>query len=133
MNTISKSHQRFSERLRNPKVLTHPEEFLEPNYEEVLNFWMILDDLSKEQWRDVNERHVAFINENRSEWDKAVDLACEASREVVGCKYAYEAGLAALDVTKLWAVCWATRELIAMHLILSQQPLTFFEMILEVL
>ncbi len=35
MNTISKSHKRFSERLNNPRVLTNPKEFLGPNYEVV--------------------------------------------------------------------------------------------------
>ena len=133
MNTISKSHKHFSEYLNNPRVLTNPEEFLGPNYKEVLNFWMILDDLSEDQLRVVNERHVAFYDESLLEWSKATDLAWEASKKVVGEHYTYYAGWAALDVTNSYAACWATRELIGMHLILEQQSLTFFEMILEAL
>ena len=136
MNHISKTHQLFSEYLKNPRVLTNPEEFLGPNYKEVLNFWLILDDLSQEQWRVVKERDDdAFYNENRSEWRKARDLALETAEEVVGSKYAYYAGLAASIVTNSDAADWATTELIAMHKILEvhQQPLTFFEMFLEIL
>ena len=84
MNTISKTHQRFSERLNDPRVLENPEEFLGPNYKEVLNFWMIFDNLSQEQLRVVKERYWAFRKENYSEWDKAMDLAFDTSTEVVG-------------------------------------------------
>jgi hypothetical protein len=135
MNTISKSHKRFSERLRNPRVLTNPEEFLGPNFEAVLNFWLFLDELSEEQWRVVKKRYRAFYDENYSEWNKAVNLAIDASKEVVGGEYANYAFWAAWDVTKSEAACLATRELIGMHKILEdhQQPLTFFQMFLEVL
>jgi hypothetical protein len=136
MNPISKIHQAFSRRLNNPRVLENPEEFLGPNFEAVLNFWLILDDLSEEQLEVVNKRHFVFFKENRSEWCKVVDLAIDVSEEVVGLGYAYEASWAAEDVTKSnAAACLATRELIAMHKILEdhQKPLTFFPMFLEVL
>jgi hypothetical protein len=134
MNTISKIHKHFSELLKNPRVLEFPEEFLGENFEAVLNFWLILDDLSQEQWRVVKERYDAFFNENDSEWFKAIDLAIDASKKVIG-KYAYEAGYVAYVVTKSEAAHRATRELIGMHKILEdlQKPLTFFEMIIEVL
>ena len=135
MNTISKSYKRFSEILNNPRVLEYPEEFLGENFETVLNFWLILDDLSEEQWRVVEIRCLAFRNKNRSEWVKATDLAVDASNEVIDVNYAYHAGWAALNDTNSWAAGWATRELIAMHKILEdhQKPLTLFQMILEVL
>ena len=135
MNTISKTHKSFSKRLNNPRVLENPEEFLGPNFEEVLNFWMILDELSEEQSKVVKDLHAALCNENPSEWRKATDLAWEASKKVVGMDYAYYAGCAALIVTNSnWAAYIATKELIGMHLILEQQkPLTIFQMILEVL
>jgi hypothetical protein len=135
MNTISKTHKRFSEILNIPRVLENPEEFLGPNFESVLNFWLILDDLSKEQWRVVNERHKAFYNENYLEWDEAKDLAWDASEEVVGWRYADEAAEATYNVTNSWLdACFATRELIGMHKILEnhKQLLTFFQMFLEV-
>jgi hypothetical protein len=133
MNTISKIHQEFSRRLNNPRVLSNPEEFLGENFEAVLNFWLILDELSEEQWRVVKERYRAFYDENRSEWGKARDLAMYAS--VVGAGYADEAGWVAYDVTESPAADWATLELNAMHKILEnhQQPLTLFQMFLEVL
>jgi hypothetical protein len=135
MNTISKSHKRFSERVRNTRVLTNPEEFLGENFEVVLNFWLILDDLSEEQLSIVNERYRAFCSENCSERAKAADLAWNASEEVVGWRYSYVSGWAAADVTKSEAAYWATRELIGMHKILEDQqnPLIFFQMFLETL
>jgi hypothetical protein len=134
MNPISKTHKHFSGRVRKPRVLENPEEFLGENYESVLNFWLILDDLSEEQWRVVNECFDAFFDENHSEWDESTDLANDASIEVVGWEYVYYAGCAAYAVTNSEAAGYATRELIAMHLILEQkQPLTFFSMFLEVL
>ncbi len=135
MNIISKTHKRFSERLNNPRVLENPEEFLGPNFEAVLNFWLILDELSEEQIKVVDERQWAFYNENLSEWRKATVLVWEAAEKVVAWKYAYDANWAAYNVTNSDAARWATRELIAMHKILEdyQQPLTFFQMFLEVL
>ena len=134
MNTISKIHKRFSVRLRNPRVLENPEEFLGENFEAVLNFWLILDELSKDQLRVINKRFRALYDENYSEWSKVINLVRDASEEVVR-GYANDAGYAAEAVTKSSAAYWVTRELIGMHKILEeyQQPLTFFQMILEVL
>jgi hypothetical protein len=135
MNPISKIHQEFSRRLNNPRVLTNPEEFLGENYESVLNFWLILDELSEEQWRVVKERDGVFFYENPSECVKAVNLARDDSYDVLGWDYADKAGRSVYDDTKSNAACWATRELIAMYKILEdhQKPLTFFPMFLEVL
>jgi hypothetical protein len=136
MNTISKTHKRFSERLRNPRVLENPEEFLGENFEAVLNFWLILDDLSEEQWRVINERYDDFYNEKYYEWLKTADLAWDASKEVVGVDYTIHVGCVAYAVTKYaLAIQWTTRELIAMHKILEnhQQPLTFFPMFLDLI
>ena len=133
MNTISKTHKLFSECLRNPRVLTNPEEFLGENYESVLNFWLILDELSEEQLRIVKERYRAFYAENNSEWWKTTDLAWNASEEVIGDDYTIDSSRAAHDATDSWVAAWATLELIGMHKILEDQqnPLTFFQMFLD--
>ncbi len=135
MNSISKIHQKFSRRLNNPRVLTNPKEFLGPNYKEVLNFWLILDDLSEEQLRVVKKRHDDFYDEKYSEWHKARELANDTSIEAIGEDYAYNAFWAAVFATNSCAADWATMELIGMHKILEdhQKPLTFFSMFLEVL
>ena len=133
MNTISNSHKRFSERLRNFRVLENPKEFLGENFEAVLNFWLILDDLSEEQWRVIDERYWAFYNENFSEWRKAKDLAWDTSFEVVGADYVDEAEEATYDVTESSVADLATLELIGLHKILEdhQKTLTFFSMFLN--
>jgi hypothetical protein len=133
MNHISKTHKHFSELLKNPRVLENPEEFLGENYEAVLNFWMKLDELSEEQLENIEQSFWVFYDDNGSELDKAEDLAIEASNEVAGEDYANDAGWAAYYATNSWAVECTTIELIGMHLILEQQPLTFFQMFLEVL
>ena len=135
MNPISKTHKRFSERLNNPRVLENPEEFLGPNFEALLNFWLILDELSEEQLSVVKERYWDFYDEKYSEWRKAINLAWNASKEVVGWEYANEAGWAAYYATNSWASHRATLELIGMHKILEDQqnPLIFFQMFLETL
>jgi hypothetical protein len=46
---ISKIHQNFADNLNTHRALSHPEEFLGPNWKEVLNFWIYLDNLSDEQ------------------------------------------------------------------------------------
>lgn len=133
MDIISKTHKLFSELLNNPRVLTNPEEFLGPNYREVLNFWLILEELSEDQLRVVNECYLGFKRENFSEWDRSTDLTIEASKEVVGENYDIAVDCATWNITNSGA-CWAARELIGMHLILEQQkPLTFFEMFFEAL
>lgn len=104
--------QRLSINNNNPEVLNKPEEFLGPNYKEVLKFWNKIEKMSEEQWRVVKERDDALCNENYLDWLKAVDLACEASWEVVGEHYTYYAGYAAYVVTNSYAAGYATRELI---------------------
>ena len=131
---ISKSHKRFSERLSEPRVLTNPEEFLGPNYKAVLNFWSILDDLTKDQWETIKGRYLDFYDKQYSEWDKTTDEAIKASYETIGRYFTDNAALAAWNDYYSYAALHATRELIGIHLLLDQQkPLTFFQMFLEVL
>ena len=133
---ISKSHQIFSELLKNPRVLSNPQEFLGPNYETVLNFWLILDELTKDQWRTIWSRYWDFYDLQLSEWRKAADESIEASDETIERDFAdnaVDAVDAAWDVYG-YTAGWATRELIGMHKFFEQQkPLSFFQMFLEVL
>ena len=127
---ISKTHKHYSERLNRPEVLTNPEEFLGPNFEAVLNYWLILDGLSQDQWKTIEGRFDDFYNNQLSEWDKAADEAIEASDKTIGEDFSYHAAWAALDV--YYSAYWATRELIGMHKFFEQEkPLIFFNMFLE--
>lgn len=71
MNTISKTHQEFSRCLEDPRVLTNPEKFLGPNYKEVLNFWLILEELSEEQLKELITRYMDLYFNKRPEWFKS--------------------------------------------------------------
>ena len=133
MSEYSKIHQRFSERLKNPGVLEFPQEFLGPNYEAVLNFWMSLDELSEDQWKTIEGRYYNFYDNQRSEWRKATDEANKASGETIGWKFADIAAHSVWDVYYGFSAAYrATYELIGMHKILEQnKPLTFFQIILN--
>jgi hypothetical protein len=93
-------------------VLTNPEKYLGPRYNEVLEFWLKIDELSEEQWKVVDERYNDFYNENFSEWFISANLAFEAAKKVVDEDYVDYAGCAAYDVTNSSAADWATMELI---------------------
>ena len=134
MDNISKAHKLFSERLNNPRVLSNPEEFLGPNYKTVLNFWLILEGLSYNQLMTIQSRYEDFYFNQHSESYTADIETWKASYETIGYGFANNASYAAWDVYGSNANCYATRELIGMHLLLDQQkPLSFFEMFLEVL
>jgi hypothetical protein len=108
----SKIIRQFSEILNSPKVLTNPQEFLGPNTDKLLDFWLKIEKLTQEQLKTVKVRFDAFHNDNYSEWDEATDLALAASEEVVRGFYASHAGWAAWDVTKSETARWATREIL---------------------
>ena len=132
MRSISKAHQRLSERFNDSRVLTNPEEFLGPNFEAVLNFWLILDGLSEEQWRTIESRYDDFFNNQPSEWNKVTDEAFKASDETIGELFAIRATGAVWDVYGSNAASYATEELLGMNNLFEQnKPLTFFPMILD--
>ncbi len=122
---ISKSHQRFANRLRNQRALSNPDEFLGPNWKDVLNFWLYLDTLSNEQFEKVSERYWALVLTDRSSaWNLANNTACEVTSEQVGdCAFMAAPG---------WAGGDATRELIGAHKILKQgKSLTFATLLIK--
>ena len=129
---ISKVHKRFSERLQDPRVLTNPEEFLGPNYKAVLNFWLILDDLSEEQLKLIEGFSEDFCNKPYSEWLKVIDEALKASYQTIGYKYTNQAIFVAGVCFDTSFTSEVTLELIGMHLLLDQnKPLTIFPMFLN--
>jgi hypothetical protein len=71
---ISKTHQRFANRLRNHRALSHPDEFLGPNWKDVLNFWIYLDTLSDEQLEIAEDRYDESLLDA---WDIVDDAAWE--------------------------------------------------------
>jgi hypothetical protein len=109
---ISKSHQKFSDLLKEPRALTNPEDFLGPNWEDVINFWLYVDSLSESEISKIGDRYLALDYHVRD----AVMLAARVSaEEVVGWKVRSAAWFAA------WGVFgYVTYELIASHKLLEQ-------------
>jgi hypothetical protein len=115
--TYSKTHERFSERLKQPDVLTNPEKYLGPNWEDVLNFWIYVDTLSKQEREELGQRY----------WDLNYNVrlsariaARDAAEEVVGEDFRIDACLATVHVTGWWVFGCATWELIGHHKLLEQ-------------
>jgi hypothetical protein len=74
---ISKIHQNFVDRqLYYKRALENPEEYLGPNWMDVLNFWIYLDTLSFEQFETVRMLYLKLSG--YYEWR----LACNTAREV---------------------------------------------------
>jgi hypothetical protein len=115
--TYSKIHQKFSERLNQPDVLTDPGKYLGPNWEDVLNFWIYVDMLSVEE---KNEMDDLFWDLDFNVRFSAIDAARDAARDVVGWGFREAAWRAADVVTGWWVFGYATWELISHHKLLEQ-------------
>jgi hypothetical protein len=130
----SKAHQKFSNRLQNLEAPTNPQDFLGPNYETVLNFWLYMDGLTRHQWNEVARRYRALALAARvaardaawnAAWDAAWDAAgadadaaataaWRAASDAASDAARDTAGFAARD-----AASDATYELICMHTLLD--------------
>jgi hypothetical protein len=118
--TYSKTHKRFSERLNQPDALTDPENYLGPNWEDVLNFWIYVDGLSNLEKREIVERYYSL------DYNERDSASIAAAKEVIGVEFRCEAFDAAWDITGWGAFGFATCELIAHHKLLEQnKTLTF--------
>jgi hypothetical protein len=124
---ISKAHQRISDWLEEPKVLTNPEDFLGPNWEDVINFWLYLDGLDEKEMDEMEEsywdlgkhvRHPALDSAHNASW-----VAC---KEVVGWEVRDVTRDATYDVIKRNVFVHATNELIAQHNLLEQDKALVF-------
>jgi hypothetical protein len=115
--TYSKTHQKFSERLNQPDVLTNLAKYLGPNWEDVLNFWIYVDMLSDKEKEAIADRYYALDDYVRN---SAIFAACDAANEVVGEDFRYAAWWAADVVTGKGVFGVATVELIAHHKLLEQ-------------
>jgi hypothetical protein len=115
--TYSKIHKLFSELLNNPDALKNPEKYLGPNWKDVLNFWIYVDALSKQERKEISDRYYALDDYVRN---SAIFAACDAAREVVGENFRNAASRAVYDVTGESVFGWAILELIAHHKLLEQ-------------
>jgi hypothetical protein len=114
---ISKTHRRFSEELIEPKALTNPEDYLGPNWQDVINFWLFIDGLSESEISKIGDRYWDLDYHVR-EADYSFSYC--AAKEIVGVNVRNAALWAAYEVTVLVVFDFATSELIASHKLLEQ-------------
>jgi hypothetical protein len=67
-------------------VLEHPENYLGPNYKEVLNLWFYWYSLSSEQWDVYWKRWCSLNSETRT---KARSTTTELPKEVIDSRFVY--------------------------------------------
>ena len=77
----SNTHQRLSDHINNPEVLTNPEPFLGPNWETVLRWWLYYESLTREQRNELYRRWGAIDYDT---YNRAFVLAYDATYEVIG-------------------------------------------------
>jgi hypothetical protein len=126
---ISTTHQRFADILRSQRALSHPYEFLGPNWKEVLNFWLYLGGLSTEQLEIDEDRYEEVPLDG-------VDIVENAAWETLN---ACSAGVTSRQkATRIFnaingcVASIATMELVGVHKILEQgKSLTFVPMFLD--
>ncbi len=114
---ISKIHQRFSDYLEEPKALTNPEDYLGPNWKDVINFWFYIDTLNGDEKQKMDDRYWSINNVGLH---PAMDAAYYAAQEVVGSVVGNMAWRAVYFKTNWGVFVDATRELIASHKLLEQ-------------
>jgi hypothetical protein len=133
---ISKTHQNFANCPGNARALSHPDEFLGPNWKEVLNFWIFIDTLSVKQLRIADSRYWFFDPAyRRGSRDLARKSAEHVDRPLVNC-YAQLTSELILDRVLRFSpnlgAGYATWELIGVHKILEQgRSLTFVPLFLN--
>jgi hypothetical protein len=157
---ISRSHRRFALCLEDQTALEYPEDFLGPNWKDVLNFWIYLDTLSEEQIKIVIESfnvvcpveytayygflvhsdYNGFQGDAMNAAQKTSNFFIEASASAV-CSSSIAVAtdtnnlyISSIDYIKSgnWAAGRATYELIGSHFLLdNNKPLTFFPLFLN--
>jgi hypothetical protein len=122
---ISKRHQVFSNILSAPRVLNHPEEFLGPNWKDVLNFWLYFDTLSSEQ---IGIARDLFWDLSRADRVSIVNLAWNAARYVTNehipqCAYlsnqGHIEGITALELIGSHRILGQGKSLVVVSLLLN--------------
>ena len=73
-------------------VLTNPEKYLGKNYQAVLDFWTVMDNLTETQWKEVVRRYATL---DSAAWYAAWDAAWYAAWSAARSAARYAAGNAA--------------------------------------
>ena len=125
---ISKTHQNFADLLNSQRALSHPDEFLGPNWKEVLNFWIYMDILSDEQYLTAIDQ---YFNLGAVVQKSAADLARSAALKTITDFTIPKAFWAARNHSGA-AFGYATYEIIGSHNLLETgHSLVFTDLIIS--
>ncbi len=107
--TYSKIHQEFAKKLNDLKALQKPQNYLGPNYLEVLVFWEHIERLTEEEMDRINVSYLTLDEEMQ----KSAEDSMEASKEFVGDEVVEVIWGLFYDVADYFVFGEATHELIA--------------------
>ena len=114
----SKTHQMLQREYLSDKIDDHPEQYLGPNYETVLNYWWYLESLSEIAKIDYSDNSATKPSGyNRFIIEQATLLATKQAE-------AWYATQLALNIGEWYG--WVTVELICMHRILDEGKSPFY-------
>jgi hypothetical protein len=97
--------------------LKSPELYLGPNWKDVLNFWIYLDTLSREERKIISNRF-----DNLEELGRLTSITLKAAEYTIGVKYVD----AAWSAPRSFASAYATLDLISSHKLESLKFLPLF-------
>lgn len=60
----SKNLIKLAYKFNDPRFFSHPEETLGLEWEEILKFWLLIDDLTQDQWKVVKNRFCKWSYDN---------------------------------------------------------------------
>lgn len=96
--------------------LHDPEKALGENYKSVLNFWLLVDTLSEEQWKQLNHSYRSYSNDEEDLLiQKVKDVIEEAEFPLWNRIVDYLHETYGTQDCWIFTIAWATHELIAMN------------------
>jgi hypothetical protein len=125
---ISKTHKEFANRYYFD-VLNHPGDYLGPNWEAVIDFWLYLDTLSVNQLRVVHNRYWGLSS---NEWVAASLKIWTVAESTINCAHVARNAVYRNVCYAQHAAEYTTLELIGLDKLLAEghQPI-FFPMFLN--
>ena len=111
---------KYYNNINEQEVLEHPENYLGPNYREVLNLWFYMDSLSSEQWKVYLERLSIMNMQDGEIFKEAYKISKKLAAEVIDPRFI------------IFPICAVELEIIAAHLYIERNiPFTFLPLIFD--
>lgn len=113
---ISKTHHQLNQYLGRAQSIVKLPNLLGPNYKTILNFWIVLDTLTQEQWSEINTKYQSLPDDT---WNDAWAISRVTANRIIGYEpLIYNAVGAAMSDSPTSGL--ATWELMCSHVLLEK-------------